>query len=255
MAKIVKGLLGFIGLLVVIAVIAVVVVANNLGSIIKSGINDHGASVVGVPVSVSDVAIHFLDGSASISDLHIGNPEGFSESNAFELKRIDVELDLMSLIKPVVVIKRIAIDGAQVFAEQVGTTTNLQVIKDKMASGASSESEASEAASAESDASSSAPNIAIALFEFTDAKAVVKSQQFGEDSLDVPNIVLQEIGTPEEGVTIESAAQSVMQPLMKKVIAEIQSQVIDEQIDKALKKALGDKAGQYKEALKGLFNR
>ena len=110
MAKIVKGLLGLIGLLVIIAVIAIVVVANNLGGIIKSGINDHGASVVGVPVSVSDVAINFLDGSASISDLHVGNPEGFSQSNAFELKRIDVELDLMSLTQPVVIIKRISID-------------------------------------------------------------------------------------------------------------------------------------------------
>ena len=208
MAKIIKGLLGLIGLLVVIAVIAAVVVANNLGGIIKSGINDHGASVVGVPVSVSDVAISLLD--------------------------------------------RITIDGAQVFAEQVGTTTNLQVIKGKMASGTSSDPEP---ASAESEASSSAPNVAIALFEFTEAKAVVKSQQFGEESVTVPNIVLQEIGTPEEGVTIESAAQSLMQPLMKKVIAEIQKQVLDEQVDKALKKALGDKAGQYKEAIKGLFNR
>ena len=250
MAKIIKGLLGLIGLLVVIAVIAMVVVANNLGGIIKSGINDYGASVVGVPVSVSDVAINFLDGTASISDLQVGNPEGFSQSNAFELKRIDIELDLMSLTKPVVIINRIAIDGAQVFAEQVGTTTNLQVIQNKMASGASEE-----AANVESDTSSSAPNIAIALFEFTEAKAVVKSQQFGEESVDVPNIVLQGIGTPEEGVTIESAAQSLMQPLMKKVIAEIQKQVLDEQVDKALKKALGDKAGQYKEALKGLFNR
>ena len=255
MAKIVKGLLALIGLLVIIAVIAVVVVANNLGSIIKTGINDHGASVVGVPVSVSDVAINFLDGTASISDLHVGNPEGFSESNAFELKHIDVELALMSLTKPVVIINRIAIDGAQVFAEQVGTTTNLQVIKDKMASGASTESVAADPASTESDAPSSAPNVAIALFEFTDAKAIVKSQKFGEDSVDVPNIVLQDIGTPEEGVTIESAAQSLMQPLMKKVIAEIQKQVIDEQVDKALKKALGDKAGQYKDAIKGLFNR
>ena len=253
MAKIVKGLLGLIGLLVVIAVIAVVVVANNLGGIIKSGINDHGASVVGVPVSVSDVTINFLAGTASISDLHVGNPEGFSQSNAFELKRIDVELDLMSLTQPVVIIKRIAIEGAQVFAEQVGTTTNLQVIKDKMASDAASESIVADSEPANT--ASSAPNIAIALFEFTEAKAVVKTQQFGEDSVDVPNIVLQNIGTPEEGVTIKSAAQSLMQPLMKKVIAEIQKQVLDEQVDKALKKALGDKADQYKDALKGLFNR
>jgi len=249
--KIVKGLFGLIGLLVVIAAIAVIVVANNLGGIIKNGINDHGASVVGVPVSVSDVAINFLAGTASISDLHVGNPEGFSQGNAFELKRIDVELDLMSLTQPVVIIKRIAIEGAQVFAEQLGTTTNLQVIKDKMATDAANESAVSESASAES----STPNIAIAHFEFTEAKAVVKTQQFGEESVDVPNIVLQDIGTPEEGVTVKSAAQSLMQPLMKKVIAEIQKQVLDEQVDKALKKALGDKAGQYKEALKGLFNR
>lgn len=252
MTRLVKGLFSVIGLLFVIAVIAVIVVANNLGGIIKGGINDHGASVIGVPVSVSDVAISLLDGKASITDLHVGNPEGFSQSNAFELNRIDVELDLLSLTKPVVVINRISIDGAQVFAEQVGTTTNLQVIKDNMASDAS----ASASAKPDSDtAESSTPNVAIALFEFTDAKAVVKSQQFGEESVNVPNIVLQQIGSPEEGVTIESAAQSLMQPLMKKVIAEIQKQVLDEQVDKAFKKALGDKAGQYKEALKGLFKR
>lgn len=252
MAKLVKYLFGLIGLLVVIAVIAIVLVANNLGSIIKGGINDHGATVVGVPVSVSDVSISLLDGTAAISDLHVGNPEGFSQSNAFELKRVEIELDIRSLTQPVVVIDKIAIDGAQVFAEQVGTSTNLQVIKDNMASDAS----ASSAAAPTSDASASAvPNVAIALFEFTQAKAVVTSQQFGEESVDVPNIVLEQIGTPEEGVTIESAAQSLMQPLMKKVIAEIQKQVLDEQVDKALKKALGDKAGQYKEALKGLFKR
>lgn len=250
MAKIVKGLFGLIGFLVVILIIVAVVVANNIGGIVKEGINDHAESIVGVPVSVSDVEVSFLDGTAAISGLHVANPEGFSQPNAFELGRINVKLDMLSLIRPVVVIDRISIEGAKVFAEQVGTTTNLQIIKEQMMTGGDSDT----SSSSPSD-SSDAPNIAIGLFEFTQAKATVKSQQFGEESLDVPDIVLEQIGTPEEGVTIESAAQSLMQPLMKKIVAEIQKQVLDGQVDKALKKALGDKAGQYKEAIKGLFNR
>ena len=250
MAKIVKGLFGLIGLLFVILIIATVLVANNIGDIVKDGINDHAESIVGVPVSVSDVEVSVLDGTAAISGLRVANPEGFSHPNAFELDRINVKLDMLSLIRPVVVIDRISIEGAKVIAEQVGTTTNLQIIKEKMMAGGDSDASPSSPGD-----SSDAPNIAIGLFEFKQAKATVKSQQFGEESLDVPDIVLEQIGTPEEGVTIESATQSLMQPLMKKIIAEIQKQVLDGQVDKVLKKALGDKAAQYKEAIKGLFNR
>ncbi|MDG2035350.1 MAG: hypothetical protein P8J42_01895, partial [Pseudomonadales bacterium] len=116
MAKIVKGLFGLIGFLVVILIIVAVVVANNIGGIVKEGINDHAESIVGVPVSVSDVEVSFLDGTAAISGLHVANPEGFSQPNAFELGRINVKLDMLSLIRPVVVIDRISIEGAKVFA-------------------------------------------------------------------------------------------------------------------------------------------
>lgn len=253
MSKLLKGLMIVMLLLIVIAAVGLFVVASNLGSIIKSGVNDYGPQVLGVPVSLSSADISLLDGKASLGGLAIANPDGFSDGNAFELETINLALDLASLQKPVIVIDSISIAGATINAEQVGSTTNLQVLKNRISKASSGGSSSSSSQSEQS----SPTKIAIANFEFIDASASVTSQQLGEQSVEIPSVRLQNIGTPEQGITPESAAQAIMQPLMKTVIAEVQKQaldqVVDKEIDRALDKALGDKAGKYKDKIKGLF--
>lgn len=256
MPKVIKWLLYLLVFVLLLAAIALFVIANNLGKIIKTGINDYGPELLGVPLTLGSASVSLLDGKASLGDLRIANPQGFSSNNAFELKHIDLALDIQSLQNPVIVIDRIAINGAAVNAEQIGSKINLQVLQNKM-SQASSGSAPSSGSSRSDQDKSTLPKIAIAKFEFTDATASVKSDTLGEESVAIPSISLENIGTPENGLTPDSAAQAVMQPLMKKVIAEVKKQaldkVVDREIDKALDKALGDKAGQYKDKLKGLF--
>lgn len=256
MPKVIKWLLYLLVFVLLLAAIALFVLANNLGKIIKTGINDYGPELLGVPLTLGSASVSLLDGKASLGDLRIANPQGFSSNNAFELKHIDLALDIQSLQNPVIVIDRIAINGAAVNAEQIGSKINLQVLQNKMSQASSGSAPSSGSSSSDQD-KSTLPKIAIAKFEFTDATASVKSDTLGEESVAIPSISLENIGTPENGLTPDSAAQAVMQPLMKKVIAEVKKQaldkVVDREIDKALDKALGDKAGQYKDKLKGLF--
>lgn len=261
MAKLFKGLLLIIFLLLLIVAAAGFYVASNLGGLIKTGINDQAPAMLGVPVSVGAVDISLIDATLSLKQLKIANPEGFSDANAFELGRIEIDLDreslqaLLTSSTPVVVVDRIVIDGAEVNAEQIGTRTNLQVLKDKVTKATASTSSQSSSSSE----STKTPNVAIALFEFTNAKAMVSSDRLGDQAVDIPNLTLENIGTPEKGISIDSAAQAILQPLMKKVIAQVQKEalgkVVNKEIDKALDKALGDKASKYKGALKDLFKR
>lgn len=257
MAKLFKGLLITVVMLLIIVAIGLFFVANNLGSIIKTGVNDHGAELIGVPVALGSADINLFEGRASLGNLMVANPAGFSAANAFEIKRIDVQLNLESLLEPVIVIDRIGIDGAVVNAEQKGTQTNLQVLKNKI--DRATKSANSSSASNQSDDGKTDPKIAIGLFEFNNASASVKSDRFGDKTVDIPSVSLNKIGTPENGLTPAAAAQAILQPLMKKVIAEVQrkalNDAVDKEIDKALDKALGDKAGKYKDKLKGLFGK
>lgn len=260
MLKVFKGLFLIIVLLVIIIAAASFYVVSNLSDLVKTGINEQAPAMLGVPVTVGSVDISLMDAKMSLGDLKVANPAGFSDANAFELKRIHIDLDRESLQAllmsktPVVVVDRILIDGAAVNAEQVGTRTNLQVLKDKI-----SKATASSGGSSASSNSAETPNVAIGLFEFTNAKAMVSSDRLGDQSVDIPSVTLNNIGSPEKGIPLDSAAQAILQPLMKKVISQVQKEAlnkaVDKEIDKALDKALGEKAGKYKDALKGLFKR
>ncbi len=255
MPNIFKGLVA----LVIVVGIGLYIVASNLGSIIESGINEYAPAVIGVPVSVKSVDVDLLAGKASLNQFYIANPDGFSNSNIFELNRIDIELDLQSLRGEVVVINRIGVDGATIRAEQVGRRTNLQVLQEKISKSSSNSSGATSASNDTDNAPTEPPKIAIALFEFTNANVALISDQLGNQDVDVPDITLKNIGTPKNGLTIESAAQAVLKPLMKKLMSEVQKQaldkVVEKEIDKALDKALGDDAAKYKGVLKGLFKK
>lgn len=254
MAKLFKILFGLVGLLLLLAIIALFVIANNLGGIIKTGINDFGPDILGVPVSVDAVNVSLLGGTVRVSNLHVANPSGFSSSNIFELDEISLAVDLESLRREVIVIDSVVIDGAAVSAEQVGRNINLQVLANNLDSGSNSSGGGASASD-----TSEPVKIAIARFAFTNAEVAVSSDRLGDADIEMPDIALQDIGTAESGLTVDAATRAIMKPLMKRVIDELKKQAlnkaVDKNIDKALDKALGDKAGEVKSLLKGLLKR
>jgi hypothetical protein len=90
----------------------------------------------------------------------------------------------------------------------------------------------------------------------------VQSTQFGQTTLRVPSIIVNDIGQPDKGVTVDEAMRLILDHLLEQLRQQVKIEVLDKavereldrQLNKALKKSLGDKAEQAKSLMKGLFN-
>ena len=90
MSKLIKII---IGLVIVLPLVFILVVGTYGGQIAKDGINTYGSEFLGVDVVVDYVDFSILGGNLSMSNLVIGNPEGFKSEHAFKLGEIKVIRD------------------------------------------------------------------------------------------------------------------------------------------------------------------
>jgi hypothetical protein len=253
MGKVIK----WVSILVLLAALLIAgglfYLASNLGTLITRAVNEHSERVVGVPMQVGKVDISLLDGRASLSNFNIPNPAGFSSANSFELKQVIVQLDLESLRSDVIVIENITVNGAAVLAEELNSRINLKVLKDNLKQGGdgASASQTTEATQSE------LPKIAIAYFEFSDASARVTSGHFAEQQVAIPSVVLENIGTAKDGITLDNAADAIFQPLLARIIEEVQRQALNQSINKAVEKEIDKvfKDGKTSDAVKGLLKK
>jgi hypothetical protein len=87
-----------------------------------------GTLLVGTPVSLGKFNIS-LSGKVEIADFKVGNPEGYQNQYAFQLKRIFVDVNLPSVLSDEIVVNKVEIDGVAVDFESKLTTNNLNDIK------------------------------------------------------------------------------------------------------------------------------
>jgi len=124
-----------IALLVLVSIAGAVLFlfSGSLDGLIKSAIASYGSAMTKAGVNVGAVKIAPADGKGTISDLVVGNPSGFKTSHAMKVGRIDVELDLASVAKEVIVIRRIAILGPDVIYEKGDAMTNFDAVQKNIA--------------------------------------------------------------------------------------------------------------------------
>lgn len=114
-----KKVLILLGVLLGLAVIAVVAIAFSLGSIVKRGVNEIGPRLTQTPVSLEAAELSPFSGTGTLTNLQVGNPEGWAEGNAFSLGKIHVDLDPSSLLGDgPIVIEELVIDAPSFSYEQ-----------------------------------------------------------------------------------------------------------------------------------------
>ena len=90
----------------------------------------------------------------------------------------------------------------------------------------------------------------------------MQSTQLGQTTLHVPSIIVNDIGQPDKGVSVDEAMRLILNHLLEQLRQQLKLEVLDKaverefdrQLNKALRGSLGDKAEQAKSMLKGLFN-
>lgn len=225
-------------LLVLVAIVGAAVfwLSGNIDGLIKDAIAHYGSTMTQAKVSVEAVKIEPASGKGTISNLMIGNPPGFKTAHALKVGQIEVDIDVTSVAKDVVLIRRIAINAPDVIYEKGDAMTNFDAIQKNIASYLSP-----------ADAKKDGKKLIVEQLTIRDAKAHASAAFMNGKtvSLPLPDINLKDIGKARGGITPGELGQEVASALKAKLTAAFSFDRLMKSTGEAL-----DKAGT---AVKGLF--
>ncbi|MHB1927315.1 MAG: hypothetical protein ACYCRD_08635 [Leptospirillum sp.] len=102
---------------------------NNMDGLVKNAIEKYGSQMTGVRVRVASVEISAAQGTGIVRGLVVGNPSGFRAPYALKVGKIEMGMDISTITKPVVLIRKIAVDSPEVIYERGHGTTNFDAIE------------------------------------------------------------------------------------------------------------------------------
>lgn len=264
--KALKILLGAVVVVVAIAVIVSVLVLKNLDGIIKTVVETVGSDVTQVSVTLDSVSSDLSKGRIELHGLSIDNPKGFDGEYLFDMTQVAVQVEPSSLAGDVIVINEILVDAAKISAELKGSNTNLQALQKNISqSTASSNSGSTDKADSKPAAASgegSNVRLAIEKFSFVNSNLQLSTDQWGDRTVNMPNIVMKNLGDKQSGLSPEELSQEVIARISKAAQKAIEGEVkalakekAQERLNQELDSRLSDKEKEQVNQLKGLFGK
>ena len=182
-----------------------------LDSIVKTGIEVVGSSVLGTAVTVDSVSISPLNGQGSISGLRVENPEGFESQYAFELDSVLVSIDVSSVFTDAAEIESIVIMQPIITYETKITSDNIRTLLDNLDEGdaASSDSESAE---------DSGQQIVIREFRMVDSQLNFVSALVSAP-ITLADIEIRDIGAEGGSSSAANAVRVVLQELVASILS------------------------------------
>lgn len=228
-----------IALLVLVAVIgsAAYWLRGNMDGLIKDAIEKYGSEMTKASVRVASVEIKAADGRGVIRGLTVGNPAGFTAPHAFKVAEIEVVVDIASIARDAVTIRKIGIVAPDVFYEKGEAMTNFDAIQKNIAdyTGPVEKKE------------SGGKKLIVEYLSVTDAKAQASAAFMKGKTVSVglPDIHMKDLGKAKGGVTPGELGQEIVKALKQKLLAAVSFDNLLKSTGQGL-----EKAGA---AVKGLF--
>jgi hypothetical protein len=213
---------------------------GNLDAIVKRGIAHYGSQMTQAHVAVDAVQIRGTDGSGVVRGLVVGNPAGFRTDHALKVGAIEVAVDIGTLTDPVVVIRRIVIESADVIYEKGDTMTNFDAIQQNIARTLGTPSGGGGSGSKGKESPGRKLVVDELVIRHARAQAAAPGLGGRTVSATLPDITLRNIGRAQGGVTPAQLGQIVARALSQRLVATLG-------FDHVVK-SLGDR-------VKGLFSR
>ena len=105
---------------------------ENLDDFIKSYMVEYGSEITKTDVEVESVKTDISKGEILINRIGIENPKGFSNNEAFEVKKVKIQVNKDSLNQDVIEIPLVLINNPEIIYEYNGKKTNFNVLKDNI---------------------------------------------------------------------------------------------------------------------------
>jgi len=254
-----KKLLIATAVLAVIGVVALVVVAMNLGTIVKTGVETVGPTLTKTTLTLNKASFSLFAGRAELGGLVVGNPAGFKSESAISIGEIALQVKPNSVASDVVEIDEITIKAPVITYEQALTGNNISKllanVNESTASlmGGKDTTKKDDKAAAPDAASQKRFKVKRVLVEGATVK--LSATLLGGNALPIPlpPITIENIGTSGNGVT----AGELTSEVLKQVLSGV-TKVVTESLTKgggALKDAAGGAVDKAGEGLKNLFKK
>jgi len=105
---------------------------ENLDDFIKSYMVEYGSEMTKTDVEVDSVQTDISKGEILINRIGIENPKGFSNNEAFEVKKVKIQVNKDTLNQDVIEIPLVLINNPEIIYEYNGKKTNFNVLKDNI---------------------------------------------------------------------------------------------------------------------------
>jgi hypothetical protein len=205
-----KFYLGVI-VLAVLIVGAVIGVGLFLDTIVKKGMETVGPKITQVSIKVDAVNLSLLNGSAKVTGLVIGNPEGYKTPWAISVGSAAVGVNPLSVFSDKIVVRSVRVEAPEITFEGGLGGNNLSKIMENVNATAKSGGPASTNTAART---GNEPGRKIEVDDFLITGAMVRVSLTGigarEMTLPLPDIHLTNLGKDGAGITATDLTRSVL---------------------------------------------
>ena len=195
---------------------------ENLDDFIKSYMVEYGSKMTKTDVEVDSVKTDISKGEILINRIGIENPKGFSNNEAFEVKKVKININKETLNQDVIEIPLVLINNPEIIYEYNGKKTNFNVLKDniqnyqKNVNNSSSRKKISQVTenkkTKENNDKKSSKTFFIKELKIVDLEIKARVSSVKKDFLNkkIPLIVIKNIGSETTGASPEFILESVI---------------------------------------------
>jgi hypothetical protein len=239
------GLIGF----VVLVVAGLIVTVVCLDGIVKTGVERFGPKIAGVSVTLDDIHIGLLTGSAKVKGLVIGNPSGYKAPSAISVGLAEVGVNPFSVLSDKIVVRSVHVIAPEITFEGNPLTgnNNLSKILDNLNAAAKTSAEPATNQTATASAKP-AKKLEVDDFLISDAKV-----HYNGVTLPLPPVHLANLGTGPEGITAADLSKQVFSQLTSTIIKTVASSAAD--IGNNAGKAANEGVNKIKSGIGSLFGK
>lgn len=218
-----------------------------MGSIVKAGVNSFGPKLTQTKVELAGATISPLTGSGTLSGFTVGNPQGWSDANAFSLGKVHVDVEPFSIFGDHIVINEIIIDEPEFLYETRFVSSNIKDLLKNI--------EQFTGGGKDTPAKDGKPvRFVVKKFRLTNGKARLG---VGPTAVPVPlpPIAIDDLGVKEGGITPDQLATAVMGAVLNDIVAATAKAALQvgSTTGAAAAEAAGDAAKKAGDGIKKLF--
>ena len=221
-----KRIIGIGGGLLVLTAIAVFFLYSSLDAIITSAIEKFGSEITQTQVTLKETKISATDGKGTLRGFRMTNPANFKTKSSLEFDEISMVLDIKTNTDDTIVVKDITISGPIITYEYSSSGSNIDAIMKNVDSYIGTGKGSSEKKSSDG----GGKKLIIEKLSILNGKANVSAAilQGKTMSVDLPNIVLKDIGKSKGGATPGEVANKILGALKKNVDGAVKHLNLDQ---------------------------